>query len=68
MVNEGLEWSSSFNYKVKGVSGFPKSLGIILRQTIVAIGKAFSKLGVLPSFLPISLHNLLHATGHGFRS
>jgi hypothetical protein len=34
----------------------------------VAMGKAFSKLGVLPSFSPISSHDLLHAIGDGFRS
>jgi len=33
----------------------------ILHWTIVAIGKASSRLGVLESFLPISLHNLLRA-------
>jgi hypothetical protein len=39
----------------------------ILRQVVVAIGEASSRLGVLASFLPTSLHNLLHAIGDGFR-
>jgi hypothetical protein len=34
----------------------------------VFLGEASSKLGVLPNFSPISLHNLLLATNDGFRS
>ncbi len=40
----------------------------ILHWAIVAIGEASSKLGVLPSFSPISLHDLFHVTSDGFRS
>jgi hypothetical protein len=32
------------------------------------LGEAFSKLGVLLDFLPISLHNLFFTTSDGFRS
>ncbi len=38
----------------------------ILQRVIMAIRKASSRLGVLPSFLPTSLHDLLHATCDGF--
>jgi hypothetical protein len=41
---------------------------IILRRAIVVIGEVFFRLGVLQSLSPISLHNLLHAIGDGFRS
>jgi hypothetical protein len=34
----------------------------------VVARKASSKLGVLPSFSPISLQDLLHASGDGFKS
>jgi len=34
----------------------------------VVARKVFSKLGVLPSFLPMSLHDLLRANDDGFRS
>ncbi len=34
----------------------------------MAAGEASSRLGVLPGFLPISLHNLLRATDDGLRS
>ncbi len=34
----------------------------------MAAGEASSRLGVLPGFSPISLHNLLHATDDGLRS
>jgi hypothetical protein len=40
----------------------------ILRQVVVVVGEASSRLGVLPGFLPTSLHNLLRAIGDGFRS
>jgi hypothetical protein len=40
----------------------------ILRWAIMAIGKTFSKLGVLLGFPPISLHNLSCAIGDGFKS
>jgi hypothetical protein len=40
----------------------------VLRKVVVAAREASSRLGVLPSLLPISLHNLLRATGDGFRS
>ncbi len=40
----------------------------ILCQAVVAAGEASSNRGVLPGFLPISLHNLVRATGDGFRS
>jgi len=40
----------------------------ILRRAVVAASEASSRLGVLPSFSPISLHDLLHATSDGFRS
>jgi hypothetical protein len=32
------------------------------------LGEAFSKLGVLLDFLPISLHNLFFTTSDGFKS
>jgi hypothetical protein len=35
---------------------------------VVAAGEASSRLGVLPGFLPIALHDLLGATDDGFRS
>ncbi len=41
---------------------------VILFQIVVARRKAFFRLGVLFGFLPISLHDLLHATSDGFRS
>jgi hypothetical protein len=41
----------------------------ILCWAIVAVvGYTFFKLGILPSFLPIFLHDLLCATSDGFRS
>jgi hypothetical protein len=40
---------------------------IILHWATMVARKAFSRLGILPSFLPISLHNLLHDNGDGFR-
>jgi hypothetical protein len=40
----------------------------ILQQVVVVVGEASSRLGVLPSFSPTSLRNLLHAIGDGFRS
>jgi hypothetical protein len=40
----------------------------ILHWVVVAARNAYSRLGVLPGFLPISLHDLLHAYGDGFRS
>jgi hypothetical protein len=40
----------------------------ILHWAIVTIGKASSKLGVLLGFSPISLHDLFHAIGDGFKS
>jgi hypothetical protein len=40
----------------------------ILQQVVVTLGKASSRLGVLPGFLPTSLHDLLRAIGDGFRS
>ncbi len=40
----------------------------ILCRAVVAAGEASSKLGVLSGFAFISLHDLLHATGDGFRS
>ncbi len=40
----------------------------ILQQVVVVVGEASSRLGVLPSFLPTSLHNLLRAIGDEFRS
>jgi hypothetical protein len=40
----------------------------LLHQVVVAVGEASSKLGVLPSFSLISLHNLLRATCDRFRS
>ncbi len=33
----------------------------------MAAGEASSRLGVLPGFVIISLHDLLHAIGDGFR-
>jgi hypothetical protein len=39
----------------------------ILYQATMAIGEVSFGLGVLPSFLPISLHNLLSASSDGFR-
>ncbi len=35
---------------------------------VVALGEASFRLGVLPGFSSIALHNLLCATGDGFRS
>jgi len=40
----------------------------ILHRAVVAASKASYRLGVLPSFLPISLHDLLCATSDGFGS
>ncbi len=40
----------------------------ILCQAVVAAGEASSNRGILPGFLPISLHDLLRATADGFRS
>ncbi len=40
----------------------------ILHLPVVTVGEASSELGVFPSFLSISLHNLLRATGDEFRS
>ncbi len=40
----------------------------ILRQVVVPDGEASSRLGVLSSFSPISLHDLLCASVDGFRS
>ncbi len=40
----------------------------LLHQVVVAVGEASSKLGVLPGFSPISLHNLLRANCDRFRS
>jgi len=40
----------------------------ILHRAVVAIGEAFSKLGVLLGFSLISLHDLFCATGDGFKS
>jgi hypothetical protein len=40
----------------------------ILHQAIVATKEASLKLGVLPSFLHITLHDLFCAIGDGFRS
>jgi hypothetical protein len=40
----------------------------ILRQAVVTIEETSSKLGVLSKFSLISLHDLLRATSHGFRS
>jgi hypothetical protein len=40
----------------------------LLHQVVVAVGEASSKLGVLPGFSPISLHDLLRATCDRFRS
>ncbi len=40
----------------------------ILRQVVVPDGEASSRLGVLSSFSPISLHNLFSASSHGFKS
>jgi hypothetical protein len=41
--------------------------GIVLHRAIVNAKKVSLELGVL-GFSPISLHDLLHATGDGFRS
>jgi hypothetical protein len=43
-------------------------IAIILHWAIVAIEKASFRLGILSSFSPMSLHNLLHSSGDGFRS
>jgi hypothetical protein len=43
-------------------------VAIVLCHKIMAIGKASSRLGVFPNFLPISLHDLLHATSDEFKS
>jgi hypothetical protein len=40
----------------------------ILLRAVVAASEASSRLGVLPSFSPIWLHNLLRVTSDGFRS
>jgi hypothetical protein len=40
----------------------------ILQRVVGALGKAFFELSVLPSFSSISLHDLLHAIGDGFKS
>ncbi len=39
----------------------------MLWQAVVAAGEASSRLGVLPGFWIIFLHDLLHAIGDGFR-
>jgi hypothetical protein len=41
---------------------------IVLQHAIVVARKVSSRLGVLPSFLPTFLHDLLRATNDGFRS
>jgi hypothetical protein len=56
-------------YRQKVLMAFLKvQTTIILRRAIVVIGEVFFRLGVLQSLSPISLHNLLHAIGDGFRS
>ncbi len=40
----------------------------IFQLVVLAVGKAFSKLNVLPNFSPISFNNLFHATNDGFIS
>ncbi len=42
--------------------------GTILHQAVVALGEASSRLGVLPGFSSMALHNLLCATADVFRS
>jgi hypothetical protein len=39
-----------------------------LHWAIVVKVEVFSKFNILPNFLPISLHNLFHATSDGFKS
>jgi len=39
----------------------------ILHCAIMVVKEASSKLGVLPCFSPITLHDLLHVTSNGFR-
>ncbi len=41
---------------------------IVLQHATVVAKKASSRLGVLPSFSPTFLHDLLRATNDGFRS
>jgi hypothetical protein len=41
---------------------------ILHHQAVVALREASFRLGVLPGFSSIALHNLLCATGDGFRS
>ncbi len=41
---------------------------IILCRAVVVAGETSFGLSVLPSFWPISLHNLFQTTGDGFRS
>jgi hypothetical protein len=56
-------------YRQRVSVAFQKVQGAtILRHAVVAAGEASSNRGVLPGFLPISLHDLLSATGDGFRS
>jgi hypothetical protein len=52
------------------VSGSSESSGCHYFElgSCVVAGKACSRLSVLPGFSPISLHDLLRATGDGFRS
>jgi hypothetical protein len=46
---------------------FPeKSSCTILRPVVVGAGEVFSRVGVLPGILRISLHDLFGATGDGF--
>jgi hypothetical protein len=40
----------------------------ILWHAVMTAGEVSPRLGVLPGFSPITLHNLLRATGDGFRS
>ncbi len=40
----------------------------IFQPVALGVGKAFSKLNVLPNFSPISFNNLFYATNDGFTS
>jgi hypothetical protein len=56
-------------YRLKVSTAFKRIQAItILWHAVMTAGEVFSRLGVLPGFWPISLHNLLRATSDEFRS
>jgi hypothetical protein len=56
-------------YKQRVSMAFKKIQVVTIFQPVaLGVGKAFSKLNVLPNFSPISFNNLFYATNDGFTS